>query len=155
MVEEYKHIVRIANTDLDGSKLLIQALQKIKGVSVMYANAICALSQVNKLKKTGNLEQKEITALEKTISSPLQSGMPIWMLNRRHDYETGADMHLLTSDLMFTKDNDIKRMKKTKSYKGLRHQWGLTVRGQRTKSNFRKNKGKVQGIGKKKGAARK
>jgi len=33
-------------------------------------------------------------------------------------------------------------MKKTKSYKGLRHQWGLPVRGQRTKANFRKNKGK-------------
>ncbi len=35
-------------------------------------------------------------------------------------------------------------MKKIKSYKGVRHMFGLTVRGQRTRSNFRKNKGKVR-----------
>jgi ribosomal protein S13 len=33
-------------------------------------------------------------------------------------------------------------MKKTKSNKGFRHHWGLPLRGQRTKNNFRKNKGK-------------
>ena len=52
-------------------------------------------------------------------------------------------MHLINTDLDLSKDGDIKRMKKVKSYKGLRHTWGLPVRGQRTRSNFRKNKGKV------------
>jgi small subunit ribosomal protein S13 len=44
--------------------------------------------------------------------------------------------------LKFAKENDVKMMKKIKSYRGLRHQWSLPVRGQRTKSNFRRNKGK-------------
>jgi small subunit ribosomal protein S13 len=61
---------------------------------------------------------------------------------RRLDYETGEDNHLLGAELALEKDNDLKSMKKSRQYKGLRHQWGLTVRGQRTKSNFRKNKGK-------------
>ena len=53
-----------------------------------------------------------------------------------------------------SQENDVKREQKTKSYRGLRHAIGLPVRGQRTKSNFRRNKGKAVG-GKKKTAMRK
>jgi len=35
---------------------------------------------------------------------------------------------------------DIKRLRKIKSYKGIRHAVGLPVRGQRTKANFRRNR---------------
>ncbi|MFH1174729.1 MAG: 30S ribosomal protein S13 [archaeon] len=154
--QEVRHLVRVVNTDLIGEKPLLQALQKIKGISVMYANAICTISGISKTKKTGTLTQEDVDKLETIIKKPLQNGIPTWMLNRRMDYETGENMHLITADLDFTKDNDMKRMKKIKSYKGLRHQWGLPVRGQRTKSNFRRNKGKVQGIGgKRRGMERK
>ena len=68
------------------------------------------------------------------------------MLNRRNDPEDGSDKHLLSSDLKFTVENDIKMMKKIKCYKGVRHSLGQPVRGQRTKSNFRRNKGKVMGV---------
>ena len=64
------------------------------------------------------------------------------------NYETGNDGHLLTSDLDFTKDNDIKRMRKIKSYRGNRHTRGLPVRGQRTRGSFRK--GKTVGVSKRK-----
>ena len=47
-----------------------------------------------------------------------------------------------------------KRLQMIKSYKGMRHAAGLPVRGQRTKSNFRKNKGKGSlGVKKKTAAA--
>jgi len=36
---------------------------------------------------------------------------------RRRDSETGADMHLVTVDLKFMQENDIKLMKKIRSYK--------------------------------------
>ena len=68
------------------------------------------------------------------------------MLNRKHDPESGQDRHLLVAELDFEKDNDIKRMKMIRSYRGLRHMFGYPVRGQRTRSNFRKNKGKVMGV---------
>ena len=61
---------------------------------------------------------------------------------------------MLSGDLDYTKDMDIKRMKMIKVYKGMRYAFGLPVRGQRTKSNFRKNKGKVQGV-KRRAAAKK
>ena len=59
-------------------------------------------------------------------------------MNRRKDEETGESKHLLTTDLEMARDFDIRKMKKIKSYKGWRHAMGQPVRGQRTKSHFRK-----------------
>lgn len=153
--QEFKHIIRVVNTDLNGNKPVLFALQKIKGVSDMFANMICSLTNMDKRKKAGNLTDEEAAMLDEAIRNPLKIGAPIWMLNRRKDYETGVDMHLTLGNLDYAKSNDIKRLQMIKSRRGLRHAARLPLRGQRTKSNFRKNKGKVQGIGKKKGPERK
>ncbi len=150
MEEGFKHILRVANTDLDGNKPIGRALMKIKGINFMFANAVCTISGVEKGKKTGNLTADDLKKIENVISNPLAAGTPSWMLNRRNDPEDGSDKHLLSSDLKFTVENDIKMMKKIKCYKGVRHSLGQPVRGQSTKSHFRKNKGKVMGVSKKK-----
>lgn len=136
--KEFKYLVRVANTDLDGNKQIAYALQKIKGVSLMFARAICRVSNVDPLAKTGYLEDTDVEKLSLTLKDT--SKIPTWLKNRKKDYESGNDLHLLASDLEFVKDNDIKRLKMVKSYKGLRHQWNLTVRGQRTQANFRRTK---------------
>ncbi|MBC8494976.1 30S ribosomal protein S13 [archaeon] len=142
MVQEFQHIIRIANTDLVGNKAILYGMKKIKGVDVMIANAACSLAGVDKTKKAGNLSSAEAERLTNVLQNLVKSGVPEWMLNRRKNPETGEESHLIGPELQFAKDNDIKKLKKTKSYRGLRLQWGLPVRGQRTKSNFRKNKGK-------------
>lgn len=139
---DFKYMVRIVNTDLDGKKQILYALRKIKGIGINYANFVCGVANVNKQTKAGYLSTEQVKRIEEVIKNPLKYNAPEWMLNRRSDPETGIDSHLLSADLIFMNEKDIKEMKKTKSYKGLRHAWGLTVRGQRTKSNFRKNKGK-------------
>lgn len=147
---DFRHIVRVANTDLKGNKQIHMGLHKIKGISFMFSNFICYSAKVDPRKITGDLTAAEVTRLEEVIKNPAKYNCPTWLVNRRKDYETGQDMHLINTDLDLSVDSDIKRMKKTKSYKGLRHPFGLTVRGQRTKSNFRKNKGKVSlGVAKK------
>lgn len=138
----YKHIIRVANTDLDGSKPILQALRKIKGIGVMMSNMVCHLAGIDTTKKAGALMDVEINKISEVIKEPQVHGAPSWMLNRQKDFEDGTDKHLVQSDLIFTKDNDIKRLKKIKSYRGSRHQAGLPSRGQRTKSNFRRNKSK-------------
>ena len=153
---EFKHIVRIANTDLVGEKPVGHALRKIKGVSVMYANMVCKLAGVDHYKRTGELLDAEAKKLDEIVRNPSKYGAPKWMLNRRKDPETGEDHHILMGDLDFTKEQDIKKMKKIKSYRGMRHAWGLPVRGQRTKANFRRNKGKSSlGVSRKKAPAKK
>ena len=153
MNQEYKHIVRIANIDLPGDKVIRFAMQRIKGIGVNLADVICAVSGVNKHARTGELSDQEISRINHAIDSINNNKtIPSWMFNRKKDYETGQDMHIITGALAFFKDNDLKRLKKIKSYRGVRHIKGLTVRGQRTRSNFRRNKGKVVGV-KKKAAA--
>lgn len=145
---DFKHIIRIGNTDLDGNKNILFAMNKIKGVGVPFAKMALSLAGIDTDKKAGNLLGSEVKTLNEVVTNPEDNGAPAWMLNRRKDYETGEDKHLLGPDLEFQIQQDIKRMSKTKSYKGLRHQWGLTVRGQRTRSNFR-NKSGTLGVNKK------
>lgn len=144
--QELKYFVRIANNDLDGKKAICQSLTMIKGVGFSFANAVCNVAGISKVKKTGSLSDDEARKLEEIIVSPSKYGIPGWLYNRRKDPETNEDSHLVTSNLTFARDNDIKLMKKMKSYKGIRHAYGLPVRGQKTRSNFRRNKGKVMGV---------
>ena len=140
--DNFKYFVRIANTDLEGNKSIGNALKKIKGVSFMFSNMICNIAQVDKTAKTGYLKDEEVKKLDDVLNDPLKYNAPVWMLNRRKNYEDGKDYHLVTGNLSFAEENDIKSMKTIRSYRGVRHGVGLPVRGQRTKSNFRKNKGK-------------
>ena len=144
--DSYRHIVRVVNTDLDGKKQLLYALTKIRGISYQFANAVCHLTGISQSKKAGDLTDKEVEKLDAVIKAPAQYTIPAWMYNRRKDYETGADKHLFGTDIKFIQDGDIRIMKKIKCYRGVRHSLGLPVRGQRTRSNFRKNKGKVLGV---------
>lgn len=150
MAEEFKHLVRICNADLKGNKPLAVALMNIKGVSHSFASAVAIIAGIDKNKKAGVLTEKEMEKIEEILKNPAKFKIPPWMLNRRKDYETGEDKHLVTVELAFEKENDIKRMKKIKSYKGIRHGKGLPVRGQRTKGHFRK--GRALGVARKKGA---
>ena len=148
--EQLKHLVRIANTDIKGTQQILYGLKKVKGVGFMFANAVCKMAKMDPAKKTGALSDEEIKKIETVIKNPVKYNFPVWMLNRRKDMDTGEDKHLSTSDLRFTLETNIKQMKKIRSYKGVRHMFGLPVRGQRTRSNFRPNKGKVKGVQKKK-----
>ncbi|MBD3313228.1 30S ribosomal protein S13 [Candidatus Woesearchaeota archaeon] len=151
MAEEFRHILRIANTDLEGKKQLLTALRKIKGVNFMFANMVCNLTGVDKNKRVGDLSDNEAEKLNDAITDPLKYKAPLWMLNRRRDYETGEDKHLTTGNINLAVGNDIKRLRAIKSYRGFRHAEGLPLRGQKTKSNFRRNKGKVTGVKRKGG----
>ena len=146
----YKHIVRVANVDVQGSRPIRIALTEIKGIGINLADIVCITAGIDKVEKAGNLNEEQVKKLNQVVENLASHGLPTWLFNRRKDYDTGADIHLLTGNVSFYRENDIKRLKKIKSLKGIRHGKGLPVRGQRTKSHFRTNKGKVVGVAKKK-----
>ena len=150
MEQKIKIIVRIANTDLSGSKDIYTGLRKIKGINFMFSNAICNVLNLDKRRKVGTLDDKEIKEIDDIIANPK---FPSWLLNRRKDYDAGSDLHISGSKLKLAKEFDIKRLKKIRSYRGMRHAFGLPVRGQKTRSHFRK--GRSVGVQKKKIAAQK
>lgn len=138
MEEDFKHMVRIARKDVNGNKTIINALTDIKGIGKALSGAICTTKDFDPNQKIGYLPDEEVLRLEEAVKDPQNSTIPKWMLNRRNDYETGETTHLIESDLVMRLRDDLNRMKKTRSYKGRRHEVGLPVRGQRTKSTFRK-----------------
>jgi small subunit ribosomal protein S13 len=150
--DNFEYFVRIANTDLDGNKKIGNALRKIKGINFMFSNMMCGLVGVDKNVKAGYLKKEDVKKLDDVLNNLSNYKIPSWMLNRRKSDENGKDHHLITGNLSFAEENDVKDMKKIRSYKGIRHGQGLPVRGQRTKSNFRRNKGKASlGVVKKEG----
>src|SRR3989338_3450543 len=86
--QELKYFVRIANTDLDGKKSVMEALRKIKGVDVMFSNAVCTIAGVDKTQKTGYLNDVQVKKLDEVVQNPTKFGFPVWMLNRRKDKES-------------------------------------------------------------------
>ena len=103
--------------------------------------------KIDKHKKVEDFSEEELSKIEEFIRNP---SIPGFLKNRQKDFEDGEDKHLSGIDLKLRKEFDIKRLRKIKSYKGIRHGVGLPVRGQRTKSNFRKNKKPSVAAGKKK-----
>ena len=47
-------------------------------------------------------------------------------------------MHLISTEVLIRLRDDINMMKMIRSYRGVRHELGLKVRGQRSSSNGRK-----------------
>ena len=147
MSREFRHIVRVTDTDIDGTLKVGYALTKIKGVSISLANAILKKAEVNPEIRLGLLSEEQVRKIEDILENPAKYGIPNWLLNRRKDLETGKDLHLLSSDLVLRTKMDIDLMKKIKSWRGYRHAHGLKVRGQRTRTTGRT--GKTVGVRKK------
>lgn len=135
--DEIKHIVRIANTDLEGKKSVQYSLTGIKGINRRIARIISDRSGVDPTVTIGYLDDEKIESLKKNIEE-IGSILPTWMLNRRKDLLTGEDKHVLATDVLLTKREDLNTLKKTRSYRGVRHERGHKVRGQRTRSTGRR-----------------
>lgn len=135
--DDFQYIVRIANTDIDGGKKLIHGLSSIKGIGRHLSTFIIKKTKLDVNQKMGYLSEKQIEKISKAIES-IQEEAPDWMLNHRKEYETGKNVHIIGPQIDMRLRDEINIMKKIRSYKGIRHERGLTVRGQRTRANSRK-----------------
>ncbi len=124
-------------------------MTSIRGIGPRISNAIVQKLKLDPNKLAGKLDDKNVVDIENAIMN-LNDYVPDWLLNRQKDYDTGEDIHPVSVELKMTHDEDLNRMKKVKSYKGIRHASGHKVRGQRTYSNGRK--GLALGVSRKKGA---
>ncbi len=144
--QELDTLVRVFGYDLPGSKNIFAGLTRIKGVSWAISNAICNKFKLPKLKKVSELSKADIEKIESFLK---ELPIPDFLKNRRFDRETGETKHYYGSNIDIRKEFDIKRLKKIRSYKGIRHAAGLPVRGQKTRSHFR-NKDQIVGVKRKK-----
>lgn len=134
--ENFRYIVRIANTDIDGNKSLMMGIQSIKGVGPRVAAIVARRTDVDPSVKMGELSEAKTNEIAQVVMSYPEFA-PTWAINRQHDIETGEDQHLFGIDLDVSRKDDVNRLKMIRSYRGVRHEQGQKVRGQKTRSNGR------------------
>jgi small subunit ribosomal protein S13 len=135
--ENFNYILRLVNTDINGENNIVQGLTQIKGIGRHMATFIADTAGVDRKLKFGNLPEPEIEKLKEVIEN-IDEYAPAWMLNYQKDVYTGDNMHLISTDVAIRLRDDINMMKMIRSYRGVRHELGLKVRGQRSSSNGRK-----------------
>jgi len=97
----------------------------------------------------GELTTEELERIVTILQTPTQYKIPTWFLNRQRDITDGKDSQVVSNGLDSKLREDLERLKKIRSHRGLRHYWGLRVRGQHTKTTGRR--GRTVGVSKKKG----
>lgn len=132
----FRYIVRLANTDLDGTRPTALALTGVRGVGLRIAEVACRLAEVNAAEMIGNLPESTVDGLENALGS-LATRLPPWMVNHTNEPLAGESPHYFGPDLETRRRDDVNVMKMIRSYRGVRHERGQKVRGQRTRSNGR------------------
>jgi small subunit ribosomal protein S13 len=132
----FRYIVRVVNTDLDGTRPTALALTGVNGVGLRLAEVACLLANVPAEERIGNLSEQTVEGIEATLAS-LPTKVPLWMVNHRREPMMGETLHYIGPELTTRRRDDINQMRMVRSYRGVRHERGQKVRGQRTRSNGR------------------
>ena len=115
-------MARIAGVNLPAQKKINASLPYIFGVGPSMAKKILAEAKIAGNKRTHELSEEEINQLKQIIE-------------KNHKVEGELRREILMN---------VKRLKEIGSYRGSRHSKGLTVRGQRTKTNSRTVRGNTR-----------
>jgi small subunit ribosomal protein S18e len=149
----FQYIIRLLNTNVDGKQKVMYALTKIKGVGRRYSNLVCKKADVDLSKRAGDLTSEELERIVTIIQNPLQCTFnhpPLTTLPSNTPQTRsppGSSTGSATSSTARTPRSS--RLKKIRAHRGLRHYWGLRVRGQHSKTTGRR--GRTVGVSKKKG----
>ena len=140
--EEIRGIVHVLGKDIKGQVELDRALRQVKGIgtrlSLIFAEVISREINVPKNIQIGKLSDEQLDKVEEIIKSPAKYKIPSYLFNRRKDIETGEDIHITGSDVVFVTRSDVERQKTLYTWRGFRHAYGQKVRGQSTRTSGRK-----------------
>lgn len=109
---------RIAGIDIPEHKKIFMSLQSVYGVGKHTAYQILKRANVDPDKRARDLNNDEVNRIQRVVDTFNVEGTLRRMIN-----------------------DNIQRLKRIKSYRGMRHSAGLPARGQRTKTNSRNARG--------------
>ncbi len=118
-------MARIAGVDIPRDKRVEIALTYIFGIGPTTAKLIISKTNVNPDTRVRNLTEEEVNRIRETVDKE----------------------HIVEGDLRRQVSMNIKRLIEIKCYRGIRHQRGLPVRGQRTRTNARTRRGPRRTVG--------
>ena len=136
--DDFQHILRVLNTNVAGRTKVMYALTQIRGIGRRFSNVVCKKAEIDMGKRAGELSAAELESLMVIVSNPRQFRIPDWFLNRQKDFKDGKYLQLSSNALDTKLRDDLERLKKIRNHRGLRHYWGIRVRGQHTKTTGRR-----------------
>ena len=127
---------RIAGVDIPRNKQIWVSLQYIYGIGSTSSHKILTQTGINPDAKADDLTEEEVNRLRELID---------------HEYRVEGELRKEVN-------LNIRRLIDIGNYRGIRHRHGLPVRGQRTRTNARAQRGSrktVAGRGQRRGATKK
>lgn len=115
-------MLRISGVNIPDEKRIAISLTYIYGIGISTAEKILTELGVSSQKRTRDLTEKEQNEIRNYIEKKLK----------------------VEGELKHEIRDNIRRLKEVGCYRGARHQKGLPVRGQRTKTNTRTVRGNVR-----------
>ena len=115
-------MLRIAGVNIPDNKRIEISLTYIYGIGINVANDVLAELKIDKNKRTKDLTETEQNSIRSFVEKKVK----------------------IEGDLKLEVRDNVKRLKEVGCYRGTRHQRGLPVRGQRTKTNNRTVRGNVR-----------
>ena len=88
---DFRHILRILNTNIEGKQKIPFGLRNIKGIGRRFAFLICKVLRLDPNRRSGELTDAECQKITEVIADPLAYSIPRWFLNRQRDYKEGKD----------------------------------------------------------------
>ncbi len=111
-------MIRLAGIDLPSEKKIRIALRYLYGVGPSLAMDVLSQTRIDPEKRAHELTGDEINRLQREL-----------------------EKYMIEGNLRRVVRDNIDRLKRVGSYRGLRHKMSLPSRGQRTRSNARTRKG--------------
>ncbi len=119
-------MARLLGVDIPNRKKIEFSLRYIYGVGPTRASLILKATGIDPNRRTMDLNEQELSSISNYI----------------------IDQKIMVEgDLRRAITNNLKRLQSIRCYRGLRHQRGLPVRGQRTITNARTRKGGRKTVG--------
>ena len=119
-------MARLLGVDIPNRKKIEFSLRYIYGVGPTRASSILKATGIDPNRRTMDLNEQELSSISNFI----------------------IDQKIMVEgDLRRAITNNLKRLQSIRCYRGLRHQRGLPVRGQRTITNARTRKGGRKTVG--------
>jgi len=109
---------RLVGVDIPENKKVLYSLTAIYGIGKSISTKVLASAEVDPDKRVRDLTQSEVSKINKILEGFINEG-----------------------DLRRQINENIQRLKRIKSYRGLRHTMKLPTRGQRTRTNSRNARG--------------
>jgi small subunit ribosomal protein S13 len=119
-------MARILGVDIPNEKRIDIALRYVYGIGPSIAKEILAKAKIDPSVRAKNLTDQDLSQIVSIIQN---------------------DGYLIEGDLRREVGMNLKRLQGVKCYRGIRHQRGLPVRGQRTSTNARTRKGPRRTVG--------